>query len=225
LGNLSTPANVQKLQTALHAKAKEEPGFRFYVLYDKVYRADVLTHAYEHCRANGGAQGVDGQRFEDIEAYGAQRWLGELTQALREESYQAQAIRRVYIPKPDGRLRPLGIPTIRDRVVQTAVVLVLEPIFEADLPPEQYAYRAGHDALAAVDQVHRLLNRGHCEVVDADLSGYFDTIPHEPLLKCVARRVSDRRVLVPDETVSTQLSVTRADEHEHPERERVHRKL
>ncbi len=195
MGNLTTPASVQKLQTALHAKAKEEPGFRFYALYDKVYRADVLTHAYERCRANGGAEGVDGQRFEDIEAYGAQKWLGELTQALREKSYQAQAIRRVYIPKPDGRLRPLGIPTIRDRVVQTAVVLVLEPIFEADLLPEQYAYRADHDALEAVDQVHSLLNQGHREVVDADLSGYFDTIPHEPLLKCVARRVSDRQVL------------------------------
>lgn len=195
MGNLSTPESVQKLQTALHAKAKETPGFRFYALYDKVYRADVLTHAYERCRANDGAEGVDGQRFENIEAYGVEKWLGELTQALREKRYEAQAIRRVFIPKPDGRLRPLGIPTIRDRVVQTAVVLVLEPIFEADLLPEQYAYRADRDALKAVDQVHSLLNEGHREVVDADLSGYFDSIPHEPLLKCVARRVSDRQVL------------------------------
>ena len=195
MGNLSTPGNVQKLQAALHAKAKEAPGYRFYALYDKLYRADVLTCAYQRCRANGGAEGVDGQRFEDIEAYGVERWLGELTQVLREKTYQAQAIRRVYIPKPNGKLRPLGIPTIRDRVVQTAAVLVLEPIFEADLQPEQYAYRADHDALKAVDQVHSLLNRGHREVVDADLSGYFDSIPHEPLLKSVARRVSDRHVL------------------------------
>jgi group II intron reverse transcriptase/maturase len=195
LGNLSTPESVQKLQRALHAKAKEAPGFRFYALYDKLYRADVLSHAYERCRAKGGSAGVDGQGFEAIEAYGAEKWLGELAQALREKSYQAQAIRRVYIPKPNGKLRPLGIPTIRDRVVQTAAVLVLEPIFEADLPPEQHAYRADHDALSAVSQVHSLLNQGHCEVVDADLSGYFDTIPHEPLLKCVARRVSDRQVL------------------------------
>lgn len=195
LGNLSTPDSVQKLQAALHAKAKEAPGFRFYVLYDKVYRADVLAHAYRRCRANGGAAGVDGQRFEDIETYGVERWLGELVQALKEKKYQAQAVRRVYIPKPNGKLRPLGIPTIRDRVVQTAAVLVLEPIFAADLPPEQHAYRANRNALTAVRDVHRLLNTGHCEVVDADLSAYFDTIPHAELLKSVARRVSDRHVL------------------------------
>lgn len=195
LGNLSTPANVQKLQAALHAKAKEALGYRFYALYDKLYRADVLSHAYQRCRANGGAAGVDGQRFEDIDAYGVDRWLGELAQVLREKRYQAQAIRRVYIPKPDGKLRPLGIPTIRDRVVQTAAVLVLEPIIEADLPDEQHAYRADHDALTAVRQVHGLLNKGYCEVIDADLSAYFDTIPHESLLKSVARRVCDRHVL------------------------------
>jgi RNA-directed DNA polymerase len=195
LGNLTTPESVQKLQTALHAKAKQAPGFRFYALYDKLYRIDVLTHAYERCRANGGAEGVDGQRFEDIKAYGEERWLGELAQELKEKKYQGQAIRRVYIPKPNGKLRPLGIPTIRDRVVQSAAVLVLEPIFEADLPAEQYAYRAGRDALAAVNEVHGLLNRGHREVVDADLSAYYDTIPHAELFNCVARRVSDRQVL------------------------------
>ena len=195
LGNLATPVSVQKLQTALHARAKDTPGFRFYALYDKLYRADVLAHAYERCRANGGAKGVDGQRFEDIEAYGVQRWLGELAQALREKRYQAQAVRRVYIPKPNGKLRPLGIPTIRDRVVQTAAVLVLEPIFEADLLAEQHAYRAGHHALTAVRQVHSLLNTGHCEVIDADLAAYFDSIPHAELLKSVARRVSDWQVL------------------------------
>jgi retron-type reverse transcriptase len=145
LGNLSTPESVQKLQTALHAKAKEAPGFRFYALYDKLYRTDVLTHAYERCRANGGAEGVDGQRFEDIEAYGAEKWLGELTQALREKSYQAQAIRRVYIPKPDGRLRPLGIPTIRDRVVQTAVCWCWSRSLRPTCRP---AVPADHDARA-----------------------------------------------------------------------------
>lgn len=195
LGNLSTPQSVQKLQAALHAKAKEVPGYRFYALYDKLYRTDVLTHAYERCRANGGAAGVDGQRFEDIEAYGVERWLGELAQELREKKYQAQAIRRVYIPKPNGKLRPLGIPRIRDRVVQTAAVLVLEPIFETDLRPEQHAYRADHNALTAVGRVHSLLNTGHREVVDADLSAYFDSIPHAELLTCVARRVCDRHVL------------------------------
>lgn len=195
LGNLSTPQSVQKLQAALHAKAKEAPGCRFYALYDKVYRADVLSHAYGRCRANGGAAGVDGQRFEDIQAYGVERWLGELAQALRQKRYQAQAIRRVYIPKPNGKLRPLGIPTIRDRVVQRAAVLVLEPIFEADLQPEQHAYRADRNALTAVREVHRLLNTGHREVVDADLCAYFDSIPHAQLLTSVARRVCDRQVL------------------------------
>lgn len=195
LGSLSTPVSVQKLQAALHAKAKEASGFRFYALYDKLYRADVLDHAYWRCRANGGAAGVDGQRFEDIDAYGAERWLGELAQELKEKSYRAEAVRRVWIPKPNGKLRPLGIPTIRDRVVQTAAMLVLEPIFEADLQPEQHAYRADRSALTAVRQVHSLLNTGHTQVIDADLSGYFDSIPHAELLKSVARRVSDRQVL------------------------------
>jgi group II intron reverse transcriptase/maturase len=195
LGDLSTPNSVQKLQAALHVKAKQAPSFRFYALYDKLYRIDVLAHAYQRCRANGGVAGVDGQGFEDIEAYGEERWLGELAQVLKEKKYQAQAIRRVYIPKPNGKLRPLGIPTIRDRVVQRAAVLVLEPIFEADLQPEQHAYRAGRSALGAVRQVHSLLNTGHCEVVEADLSSYFDSIPHAELLTSVARRVSDRQVL------------------------------
>ena len=195
LGNLATPSNLQKLQTALHAKAKAEPEFRFYALYDKIYREDVLAYAYACCRANKGAGGVDGQSFEEVEAYGVERWLGELAQALREESYRPEAVRRVYIPKPNGKLRPLGIPCLRDRVCQTAAMLVLEPIFEADLPSEQYAYRAGRSALDAVKAVHSLLNTGHREVVDADLSAYFDSIPHADLMKSVARRVVDRRVL------------------------------
>ena len=195
LGNLATPLNVQKLQTALHAKAKENPSFRFYALYDKLYRADVLQYAYALARANQGAPGVDGARFEDIEAYGLERWLGELAQELRKETYAPEAIRRVYIPKPNGKLRPLGIATIRDRVAMTAAVLVLGAIFEADLPTEQYGYRAGCNALDAVRQVHSLLNTGHTHIVDADLSEYYETIPHSELLKSVARRVIDRRVL------------------------------
>src|ERR1017187_2038520 len=193
--SLVTPASVQKLQTALHAKAKESPSFRFYALYDKVYRKDVLTHAYECCRANGGAAGVDGQRFEDIEAYGVERWLGELAQELKSRTYQPLPVRRVYIPKPDGKQRPLGVPTIRDRTVETAAVLVLEPIFEADLQPEQYAYRRDRSALDAVKHVHKLINTGHGEIVDADLSGYFDSIPHAELLQSVARRVVDGAML------------------------------
>jgi RNA-directed DNA polymerase len=195
LGNLATPLSVQKLQTALHAKAKETPGFRFYALYDKLYRADVLQYAYACCKANQGAPGVDGKRFEDIEAYGLDRWLGELALELRKETYEPEAIRRVYIPKPNGKLWPLGIATIRDRVAMTAAVLVLGPVFEADLPAEQYGYRAERGALDAVRQVHSLLNTGHTQVVDADLSEYYETIPHSELLQSVARRIVDRRVL------------------------------
>ena len=195
MGNLATPGSLQKLQTALHAKAKAEPEFRFYALYDKIYRDDVLAYAYACCRANKGAAGVDGQSFEEVEAYGVERWLGELAQALREESYRPEAVRRVFIPKGKGKLRPLGIPCLRERVCQTAAMLVLEPIFEADLPPEQYAYRVGRNALDAVKEVHSLLNTGYREIVDADLSAYYDSIPHVELMKSVARRVVDRRVL------------------------------
>ena len=193
--SLQPPEKTRKLQAALHAKAKGALGYRFYLLYDKVYREDVLAFAYRRCKANGGAAGVDGQSFKDIEAYGIERWLGELAEALRKKTYQPQAVRRVYIPKPDGSKRPLGIPTLRDRVVQTAVGLVLEAIFDADLPSEQYAYRSGRNALDAVRKVHSLLNTGYTEVVDADLSAYFDSIPHTELMKSVARRVSDRHVL------------------------------
>ena len=193
--SLTTPESVQKLQTALHDKAKKSPAFRFYALYDKVYRKDVLTFAYACSKANGGVAGVDGQTFEDIEAYGAERWLDELTLELKNQTYRPLPVRRVYIPKPDGKQRPLGVPAIRDRAAMMAAVLVLDPIFEADLQPEQYAYRRDRSALDAVRRVHKLINTGHREIVDADLSAYFDTLPHAELLKSVARRVVDGAML------------------------------
>jgi RNA-directed DNA polymerase len=193
--SLAPPPKVGKLQETLHAKAKRAPTYRFYALYDKVCRWDVLWHAYRCCQLNDGSAGVDGQTFEDIAAYGVLKWLGELAEELRKKTYRPQAVRRVYIPKPDGKQRPLGIPTIKDRVVQMAALVVLEPIFEADLQPEQYAYRPGRSALDAVQQVQALMKQGHTEVVDADLSGYFDSIPHAELMKSVARRVSDRQLL------------------------------
>ncbi|RXH53834.1 Retron-type RNA-directed DNA polymerase [Granulicella sibirica] len=180
---------------ALHAKAKESPDFRFHALYDKVYRADVLVYAYKRCKANGGAAGADNQTFEDIEQYGVERWLDELAHELKSRTYQPQPVRRVYLPKPDGKQRPLGIPTVRDRVVQTAAMSVLDPIFEADLQPEQYAYRADRSALDAVRHVHKLINTGHRKIVDADLSSYFDSIPHVDLMRSVARRVVDGAML------------------------------
>ena len=180
---------------ALHAKAKAEAGYRFYTLYDKISREDILAHAYAQCRSNKGAPGVDGQDFADIEAHGVERWLGELAVALRQETYRPEPIRRVYIPKAKGKLRPLGISTLRDRVCMTAALLALEPIFEADLPPEQYAYRPGRSAQQAVVEVGELLFRGHPDVVDADLADYFGSIPHGELLQSLARRIVDRRVL------------------------------
>ena len=194
--SLITPVSVQKLQTALHAKAKESPSCRFHALYDKVYRTDVLAHAYDRCKANDGAAGIDLQEFSDVEEYGVERWLDELAQELKRRTYQPQAVRRVMIDKPGGTgKRPLGIPVIKDRVAEMAAVLVLEPIFEADLQPEQYAYRAGRSALDAVKHVHKLINTGHCEIADADLKSYFDSIPHSELLKSVARRVVDGAML------------------------------
>ena len=195
MGNLSTPISVQKLQMALHAKAKSEAGFRFYALYDKIYREDILAHAYAQCRSNKGAPGVDGQEFADVEAYGVERWLAELAQALREERYRPDPIRRVFIPKPNGKLRPLGISTLKDRTCMTTAMLVLEPIFETDLPSEQYAYRPGRNAQQAAEEVKDRLFLGQTDVVDADLADYFGSIPHAELMQSLARRIVDRRVL------------------------------
>jgi group II intron reverse transcriptase/maturase len=192
---LRTPESVEKLQKALHVKAKSSPSYRFYALYDKVHREDVLAHAFRISRHNGGTPGVDGQTFDQIESYGVDKWLGELADELRQGTYRSSAVKRAWMDKPDGGKRPLGIPTIRDRVVQTAMALILDPIFEADMQPEQYAYRKGRDALQAVEHVKELVGSGHREVVDLDLAGFFDSIPHAELMKSLARRISDRRVL------------------------------
>ena len=192
---LETPEKISRLQRKLYVKAKGEPSFRFYQLYDKVYRADILAHAYALCRANGGASGVDGVTFEQIESSGLGQWLARLGKELHDKSYKPGPVRRVMIPKPGGGERPLGIPTIRDRVAQAAAVLVLEPIFEADFVDEAYGYRPRRNALDAVKAVHQSLKAGYTDVVDADLSKYFDTIPHRELMRSVARRVADKHVL------------------------------
>lgn len=189
------PERVERLREKLYEKAKREPSFRFYTLYDKVCWPETLERAYRQARANAGAAGVDGVRFEDIESYGVERWLGELRQELMEETYRPQPVRRVMIPKPGGGERALGIPTIRDRVAQTAVVLILEPIFEADFEDNVYAYRPGRSAQEALGEVRKRLYEGQHHVVDADVEQYFDTIPHADLLQSVARRVADGKIL------------------------------
>jgi RNA-directed DNA polymerase len=193
--SLSTPEKIRNLQRKLYCKAKAEPAFRFYVLYDKVCSADILLHAYRLARANAGAPGVDGMTFAAIEKRGLEAWLAGLREELVKKTYRADPVRRVMIPKANGGERPLGIPTVRDRVVQTAAKIVLEPIFEADFEDTAYGYRPRRGAADAVKEVHRHIIRGYTQVVDADLSKYFDTIPHVDLLKSVARRVVDREVL------------------------------
>jgi RNA-directed DNA polymerase len=192
---LETPEKIRSLQKKLYVKAKAEPDFRFYLLYDKVCREDILEHAYRVSRANAGAPGVDGVSFVDIDLAGAQEWLSGIRKSLCERTYRPDPVRRVMIPKPNGGERPLGIPTVRDRVVQTAVKLVIEPIFEADLEPTAYGYRPKRSAVDAVKAVHSLLRGGYTDVVDADLSKYFDTIPHDQLMRSVARRIVDRDIL------------------------------
>ena len=195
--SLETPINIRMLQRKLYSKAKEAPDRRFYLLYDKIYRQDILSHAYRLVRANKGSPGVDGQTLAEIESNGLEEWLAGLREELRDETYRPQPVRRVMIPKPGGGEGPLGIPTIRDRVVQTAAKLVLEPIFEADLEPCACGYRPKRSAHEhAIQRVHKLLCNGFADVVDADLSKYFDTIPHGELMQSVARRIVDRKCFV-----------------------------
>jgi RNA-directed DNA polymerase len=193
--SLETPEKIRTLQRKLYRKAKAEPAFRFYVLYDKVCREDILLYAFTLARANAGAPGVDGMTFRQIEALGVEAWLTGLREDLVSKTYRPDPVRRVTIPKPGGGERPLGIPTIRDRVVQAAAKIVLEPIFEADFEDSAYGYRPRRSAIDAVKETHRLMCRGYTDVVDADLSKYFDTIPHADLLKSVARRIVDRNVM------------------------------
>ena len=193
--SLETPDRIRNLQRKLYCKAKAEPAFRFYLLYDKICREDILRHAYALARANAGAPGVDGVSFKQIDASGVEVWLAGLREELVSKTYRPDSVRRVTIPKPGGGKRPLGIPTIRDRVVQTAAKIVLEPIFEADFEDSAYGYRPRRSAVDAVKETHRLICRGYTDVVDADVSKYFDTIPHSDLLKSVARRIVDRHVL------------------------------
>src|SRR3954462_14863158 len=194
--SLTTPDKIRNLQRKLYFKAKAEPDFRFYLLYDKIYREDILRHAYDLMRSNKGAPGVDGVTFEMIEAAGLEEWLSGIRRDLIEKTYRPAPVRRVMIPKPGGNgERPLGIPTIRDRTVQAAAKLVLEPIFESDLDPSAYGYRPRRGGLDAMREVHAIICRGYTYVVDADLSKYFDTIPHRELMQSIARRIVDRNVL------------------------------
>lgn len=193
--SLETPANIRSLQRKLYHKAKTEPEFRFYLLYDKICREDIVRHAYDLARDNAGAPGVDGVTFDEIEARGVEAWIAGLREDLVSRTYRPDPVRRVTIPKPGGGERPLGIPTIRDRVAQAAAKIVLEPIFEAGFEDSAHGYRPRRNAVDAVKETHRLICRGYTDVVDADLSKYFDTIPHSDLLKSVARRIVDRHVL------------------------------
>jgi RNA-directed DNA polymerase len=196
--SLERPDKVRDLQIKLYRKAKNEPGYRFYQLYDKVYRKDILLRAYLLAKANDGSPGVDGESFEDIESrgpYGVMEWLNGLGKQLHDKTYKPQPVRRKLIQKQGGGERALGIPTIRDRVAQTAAKLIVEPIFEADLEPNAYGYRPKRSAQEAVQKVDELLHQGYTDIVDADLSKYFDTIPHSELMQCVARRIVDKHML------------------------------
>jgi RNA-directed DNA polymerase len=194
--SLTTPDAIRTLQRKLYTKAKQDPAYRFYALYDKVWRADILMFAYRLVRANKGSPGVDGMNFEDIEQKtGIDTFLSELAQDLKHKTYRPSPVRRVMIPKADGSMRPLGIPTIRDRVAQMAVKLIIEPIFEADFCPNSYGFRPQKSAHDAVDDIANALYQGYTNVIDADLSKYFDSIPHAKLLAICAMRVVDSAIL------------------------------
>ena len=195
MATLATPQKIRDLQKALYQRAKKEPNFRAYALYDKVYRDDVLAHAYALAKANGGAPGVDGVTFEDIETSGREAVLQELQEELKTKRYRPGPVRRVEIPKLSGGTRPLGIPNIRDRVVQTAAKLVLEPLFEADFDRDSYGFRPKKDAHQAIEEIREELGHGMHWVIDADISKYFDSIPHDRLMKAVAERVVDGAML------------------------------
>jgi RNA-directed DNA polymerase len=195
LRELTSTEWVREFQRKLHEKAKAEPKYRFYRLYDKTYRMEVLEEAYRRAKSNGGSCGVDGETFEDLEQKGVTRYLAELRQEIRERRYKPQPVRRVYIPKPNGKERPLGIPTVRDRIVQTAFLLILEPIFEADFAESSFGFRTGKSAHGAVREIYKYLNWGCIEVYDVDLEKYFDTVEHWKLMKLVARRISDGQIL------------------------------
>lgn len=192
---LSSTEWLREFQKKLHAKAKAEPKFRFYSLYDKTYRMDVLEEAYRKAKANGGAGGVDGETFDEVEMKGVAVYLAELQLEMKERRYEPTPVRRVYIPKPNGKQRPLGIPTIRDRIVQTAFLMILEPIFEADFADSSYGFRPEKSAHDAVREIYKYLNWGCIEVYDVDLEQYFDTVDHGKLMKLVARRISDAQIL------------------------------
>ena len=193
---LETPEKIRELQRKLYRKAKQEKEYRFYLLYDKVYRVDILSHAYRLVRANKGAPGIDGETFEQIgERGGTEKYLEEIAGELKRKDYKPQAVRRVYIPKATGGKRPLGIPVIKDRVVQMAMKIVIEPIFEADFQDNSYGFRPKRSAHQAVDDVKNHLFKGQTEVIDADISKYFDTIPHDKLMQMVAKRIVDKQIL------------------------------
>jgi len=193
--SLEMPDKIRDLQLKLYRKAKNEPEYRFYQLYDKVYREDILLRAYHLALANFGGPGVDGETFDDIEEGSVMGWLRALGKELHDKTYRPQPVRRKMIEKRGGGERPLGIPSIRDRVAQTAVKLIIEPIFEADMEPSAYGYRPKRSAQDAIRKVDELLYQGYTEIVDADLSKYFDTIPQSELMQCVARRIVDKHML------------------------------
>ena len=194
---LKTPEKIRELQRKLYRKAKQEKEYRFYLLYDKIYRPDILSHAYNLVKANKGASGIDGETFGSIEERegGAEKYLEKIAGELKRQDYKPQAVRRVYIPKASGGKRPLGIPVIRDRVVQMAVKIVIEPIFEADFQDNSYGFRPKRNAHQAVEDVKSHLFKGKTEVIDADISKYFDTIPHDRLMQLVAKRIVDKQIL------------------------------